>query len=205
MTDNPSNLGNYVTADTSGRRQEKWSQARQIIFELGSGDLTVHNASDRPIVDVQAEPRYRSMWSAARVGNFHHSVMFGLNSFVHGSDHDYYMAATRAHRKLKQANPHLPRYTFARQIKAGESATVNSEWLYVNGATTVITFVDSHGRAWSFDFEEHRLQSEKPRRPPLKMPKRTFRAIVWMVKNEFINLWRSHLYHPKGKPSLKEP
>lgn len=191
-------------AYASGRRQDKWSQARQIIFELGSGDLTVHNASDKPIVDVQAELQYRSMWSAVRVGNFHDSVMFGLNSFVHGSDHDYYMTATRAHRRLKRANHHLPRHTFSRQIKAGESATLTGEWLHVNGAKTCVTFVDAHGRAWSFDVEERRLRSGKRRRSPLKMRRRTFRAMVWMIRNESINLWRNCLYYPKGRPTSKK-
>ncbi|WP_142301098.1 hypothetical protein [Mycobacterium lehmannii] len=182
-----------------GRRQEKWAQASLIYFGLGSGVYEVHNRSEKPIVGVRVIPKPRSLWSAARSGNYRGAVVFGGPTLAAFPSHEFYLAAKRSHgrdrpKEATQSN------MFATKIEPGASASVGLDWVTMAGFKSYIEFRDVYGRDWQYDIEEERLRPRKPRATPLKEKNNRLWAMRWIAKNELIYLWRHYGFHRKGRP-----
>lgn len=183
-----------------GRKAERWAQASLIYFEPGAGGMyEVHNRSDKPIVGVRVVPVRRSLWSAARVGNYDESVIFGPPTMLDVSPYELYLSVKKAHSK-KAAKKHSPgTYMFAEKIDPDHQGNVSNDWIQLNGFKSFIEFRDVYGRDWRYDVEEEKLRPIKRRRSPLKMKSNPRQAAWWIVKNEAIYFWRNYLYHRKGK------
>lgn len=186
-----------------GRRAEKWAQALLIYFEPGAGGkYEVHNRSDKPIVDVRVIPVRRSLWSAARVGNYTEAVIFGPPPMFELSSYDLYQSAKKAHSK-KAPKPPFQSKMFAEKIEPDHQGHVDAAWIQINGFKSFIEFRDVHGRDWRYDVEEEKLKPIKRRPTPLKMESNRRQAAWWIVRNQTIYIWRNYMDHRKGKPSKK--
>ncbi|OCB14774.1 hypothetical protein A5717_01700 [Mycolicibacterium porcinum] len=171
------------------RRQDKWAQASLIDFGLGVGQYEVHNRSDQPIIGVRIRLKPRSLWSAARSGNYSGAVVFGGPTLAAFPSHEFYLAAKASHGRTRSKEANQSKL-IADKLEAGRSASANLEWVTAAGSKSFIEFRDVHGNNWEYDIEEERLRSVK--RPPtaLKEKNDRFWALRWIIKNEVTYVWR---------------
>lgn len=182
-----------------GRRGEKWAQAQLVYFEPGADAMyEVHNRSDKPIVDVRAVLKRRSLYSAARVGSYSDSVIFRSPTVASFPSYEFYLSAKQGHSRRLSATPQSNR--FAEKIEPDHAGKVKADWIHVNGYKSYIEFRDVHGRDWQFDVEAERLRPLKRRPTFLRLKSKPWWAAWWIAKNNAIYIWRNCLYHPNGKP-----
>ena len=170
--------------------QQARSQATLVYVVKSANKFTVHNRSDKPIVDVKVVPKVQSLWAAARSGDYHEMVLFGGPTIASFPSHEFYNNARYVHGLMKQQGSRYITKVIAPEIKAGGSKSGDINLVIVGGLQFFVYFRDAHGRDWSLGIESKKLRAPSASRHLAKKLSARLWAAQWIIKNEIIFYWR---------------